>query len=138
MAYQLEIPVTFRAADTNLSGKVITDSALVLLVGNWTSARLESNGKQIAFEPGVVGALTNEFLNSFGRIIGHDPASIDSVMIGRIAATTPVVCAVGAISSVTALSTVYELFSQMVIFWIQTTLKAVDVLVGIIVNYHTH
>jgi D-lactate dehydrogenase len=86
LAYQLEIPVTFRAACTNLSGQVITDSVLVLLVENWTSARIESNSKQISFETGVVGAVANEILNSFGRIIGRDSASIHSVMIGRIAA----------------------------------------------------
>jgi D-lactate dehydrogenase len=59
LAYQLEIPVTFRAAGTNLSGQVITDSVLVLLVENWTSARIESDSKQIAFETGVVGAVAN-------------------------------------------------------------------------------
>ena len=43
LAYQLEIPVTFRAAGTSLSGQAITDSVLVLLAGNWTGARVESN-----------------------------------------------------------------------------------------------
>ena len=31
---------------TNHSGQVITDTVLVLLVGNWTSARVEYNNKQ--------------------------------------------------------------------------------------------
>ena len=48
LAYQLEISVTFRSAGTSLSGQAITDSVVVLLAGNWTGVRLESNGERIA------------------------------------------------------------------------------------------
>ena len=86
LAYQLEIPVTFRAAGTSLSGQAITDSVLVLLAGNWTGARVESNGERIALEPGVIGSRANDILKPFKRKIGPDPASINSAMIGGIAA----------------------------------------------------
>ena len=82
LAYQLEIPVTFRAAGTSLSGQAITDSVMVLLAGNWTVARVESNGERIALEPGVIGSRANDILKPFGRKIGPDPASINSAMIG--------------------------------------------------------
>ena len=67
LAYQLEIAVTFRAAGTSLSGQAITDSVLVLLAGNWTGARVESNGERIALEPGVIGSRANDILKPFGR-----------------------------------------------------------------------
>ena len=67
LAYQLEIPVTFRAAGTSLSGQAITDSVLVLLAGNWTGARVGSNGERIALEPGVIGSRANNILKPFGR-----------------------------------------------------------------------
>ena len=86
LAYQLKIPVTFRAAGTSLSGQAITDSVLVLLAGNWTGTRVESNGERIVLEPGVIGSRANDILKPFGRKIGPDPASINSAMIGGIAA----------------------------------------------------
>ena len=59
---------------------------MVLLAGNWTGVRLESNGERIALEPGVIGSRANDILKPFGRKIGPDPASINFAMIGGIAA----------------------------------------------------
>ncbi len=47
---------------------------------------IHDNGERITLEPGVVGAEANGYLAPFGRKIGPDPASINSCMIGGIAA----------------------------------------------------
>jgi len=85
-ASQLTIPVTFRAAGTSLSGQAVTDSILVLLAGAWKKYTIHDNGERITLEPGVIGAEANRYLAPFGRKIGPDPASINSCMIGGIAA----------------------------------------------------
>ena len=85
MAYQYEIPVTFRTLATSLSGKPIRGSLLVLLAGHWTDTRVEVNGERISLEPGVVGARANDILKLYGRKILPNPASINSAMIGGIA-----------------------------------------------------
>jgi D-lactate dehydrogenase len=85
-ANRLGIPVTFRAAGTSLSGQAVTDSVLVLLAGAWKNYSLHGNGERITLEPGITGAEANAYLAPFGRKIGPDPASINSCMIGGIAA----------------------------------------------------
>jgi D-lactate dehydrogenase len=82
----LKIPVTFRAAGTSLSGQAVTDSILVLLAGAWKKYTIHSNGERITLEPGIIGAEANSYLAPFGKKIGPDPASINSCMIGGIAA----------------------------------------------------
>ena len=44
------------------------------------------NGERITLEPGVIGAHANSYLSQYSRKIVPDPASIDSCMIGGIAA----------------------------------------------------
>ncbi len=85
-AGRLKIPVTFRAAGTSLSGQAVTDSVLVLLAGAWKKYAIRDNGERISLEPGIIGAEANGYLAPFGRKIGPDPASINSCMIGGIAA----------------------------------------------------
>jgi len=82
----LATPVTFRAAGTSLSGQAITDSVLVLLGDNWRSCEVGADAATITLQPGVNGAAANHHLAQFGCKIGPDPASIDSAMIGGIAA----------------------------------------------------
>ncbi len=79
-------PVTFRAAGTSLSGQAITDSVLVLLGENWRRCDVGPGAETITLQPGVIGAAANRRLARFARKIGPDPASIDSAMIGGIAA----------------------------------------------------
>lgn len=79
-------PVTFRAAGTSLSGQAITDSVLVMLGDNWRNCSVGADAETIALGPGLVGAEANRRLARFGRKIGPDPASIDTAMIGGIAA----------------------------------------------------
>ena len=85
-ANALLLPVTFRAAGTSLSGQAISDSVLVLLGPSWNGHEVLEDGRRIRLQPGVVGGHANRFLRAFGKKIGPDPASIDSAMIGGIAA----------------------------------------------------
>jgi D-lactate dehydrogenase len=85
-ANKLDLPVTFRAAGTSLSGQAISDSILVLTSKYWTNLEVLDNGNRIRLQPGVIGARANVLLKPYGRKIGPDPASINSAMIGGIAA----------------------------------------------------
>lgn len=80
------LPVTFRAAGTSLSGQAVTDSVLIQLREGWRGHEILDNGRAIRLQPGVIGARANQLLTSFGRKIGPDPASINSCMVGGIAA----------------------------------------------------
>jgi D-lactate dehydrogenase len=86
IAGRLKTPVTFRAAGTSLSGQAVTDSVLVVLAGGWNNHCIHDNGERITLGPGVTGAEANLHLGPYGRKIGPDPASINSCMIGGIAA----------------------------------------------------
>ncbi len=82
----LKIPVTFRAAGTSLSGQAVTDSLLVIAGNNWKKSVVEEDGAAIRLQPGLTGSEANALLAKYGRKIGPDPASIQSAMIGGIAA----------------------------------------------------
>ncbi len=79
-------PVTFRAAGTSLSGQAITDSVLLMLDDGWTQVKVLDDGARVYAQPGAIGAHVNRKLAPLQRKIGPDPASIDSCMIGGIAA----------------------------------------------------
>ena len=83
---QLELPVTFRAAGTSLSGQAISDSVLVIAGEHWKEYKILEEGRKIRLQPGLSGARVNTLLAPFGRKIGPDPASINTAMIGGIAA----------------------------------------------------
>lgn len=85
-ASERSIPVTFRAAGTSLSGQAISDSVLVIASHGWQNHEVLNNGKAIKLQVGLKGAQANRYLAKYGRKIGPDPASIDSAMIGGIAA----------------------------------------------------
>ena len=80
------LPLTFRAAGTSLSGQAVSDSILVSLGEGFRGLQVEEGGARIRLEAGVIGALANRALAPYGRKIGPDPASINSAMIGGIAA----------------------------------------------------
>ncbi|WP_064603088.1 FAD-binding and (Fe-S)-binding domain-containing protein [Photobacterium sp. J15] len=84
--YTSNIPVTFRAAGTSLSGQALSDSVLITLTDNWRNHKILNNGEQIWLQPGVIGSDANKYLSSYGRKIGPDPASINTCKIGGIAA----------------------------------------------------
>jgi len=81
-----QVPVTFRAAGTSLSGQAISDSVLLVLGENWNGREIRGQGRQIRLQPGVIGAQANAVLAPFQRKIGPDPASINACKIGGIVA----------------------------------------------------
>ena len=83
---RLRLPVTFRAAGTSLSGQSLSDSILIVLAGSWKRWRINEDASRITLQPGVVGAHANVYLAPYQKRIGPDPASINSAMIGGIAA----------------------------------------------------
>lgn len=85
-AYNMEIPVTFRAGGTSLSGQSISDSVLIICTHGFRHYNISTRGDYICLGPGIRGAMANRLLTRFGKKIGPDPASIDSAMIGGIAA----------------------------------------------------
>ncbi|MFO2465555.1 FAD-binding oxidoreductase [Pseudomonas sp. 15FMM2] len=86
LAQHDQVPVTFRAAGTSLSGQAISDSVLIVLGDNWNGREIRGQGTQIRLQPGVIGAQANAWLAPFGRKIGPDPASINACKIGGIVA----------------------------------------------------
>ncbi|MEJ2170337.1 MAG: FAD-binding and (Fe-S)-binding domain-containing protein [Desulfobacterales bacterium] len=85
-AHAMGLPVTFRAAGTSLSGQAITDSILLIAGTKWKNYEILDGGARIRLQPGIIGARANQHLAPLGRKIGPDPASINSAMIGGIAA----------------------------------------------------
>jgi len=85
-ANEYSIPITFRAAGTSLSGQAISDSVLVIASHGWQKHEILDNGNKIRLQVGLRGFQANGYLARYGRKIGPDPASLDSAMIGGIAA----------------------------------------------------
>ncbi len=83
---KLNIPVTFRAAGTSLSGQAISDSVLVIAGNHWKKYTIAEDGLKIRLQPGLTGGRVNALLAPYGRKIGPDPASVNAAMIGGIAA----------------------------------------------------
>lgn len=83
---KLNLPITFRAAGTSLSGQAISDSVLLVLGDEWNKYEILENGEKIKLQPGVVGAFANLYLAPYNKKLGPDPASINSAKIGGIAA----------------------------------------------------
>lgn len=83
-ASKYDVPVTFRAAGTSLSGQSISDSVLVVAGKNWERYKVSEDGERITLEPGIIGSKVNAILKPYGRKFGPDPASIGSCMVGGI------------------------------------------------------
>lgn len=79
-----DVPVTFRAAGTSLSGQSVSDSVLVVAGKNWEKIATHDEGATVVLQPGVIGSRVNDFLKPYGRKFGPDPASIKSCMVGGI------------------------------------------------------
>ena len=78
------LPFTFRAAGTSLSGQSCTDSVLIVAGKHWEKYEIGENQDTIRLQPGIVGAKVNEILKPYGRVFPPDPASIGSAMVGGI------------------------------------------------------
>ena len=83
---QNQIPLTFRAAGTSLSGQSVSSGILVVLARHWGSVQVEEGGALVRAQPGVVGNFINNVLKPYGKRIGPDPASIDAAMLGGMLA----------------------------------------------------
>jgi len=86
LAHQMQLPITYRAGGTSLSGQAITDSILLIATHHWKNYSIEENGLRATFQPGIIGGRANILLAPYGRKIGPDPGSINAAMIGGIAA----------------------------------------------------
>ena len=84
LADKLELPVTFRAAGTSLSGQAVTDSILIVAGKNWERYEVSADAQMITLQPGIIGERVNEILKPYGRIFSPDPASKKSAMVGGI------------------------------------------------------
>lgn len=78
--------LTFRAAGTSLSGQAVTDGVLVDVARHWKGLRVLDRGRRVAVEPGVIAAHVNAHLAKHRAKIGPDPASINTCMMGGVAA----------------------------------------------------
>ncbi|GAB2997430.1 FAD-binding and (Fe-S)-binding domain-containing protein [Psychrosphaera aestuarii] len=85
IAYDLNVPVCFRAAGTSLSGQAITDSVLIKLSDNWQHLEVLDNGQSIKMQCGVLGSQANAALAKYSSILGPMPASIDAASVGGMA-----------------------------------------------------
>lgn len=81
---ECELPVTFRAAGTSLSGQAITNSILIVAGKNWERYEVSSDASTITLQPGLIGQRVNEILKPYGKIFTPDPASKNSAMVGGI------------------------------------------------------
>ena len=84
--YKEEIPLTFKAAGTSLSGQTISDSILMEMGRGFEFSAITDNGHTATFGSGLTGTAANRMLKRFGRKLGPKPASIDSAKIGGIVA----------------------------------------------------
>ncbi|MEP5780667.1 MAG: FAD-binding protein, partial [Hyphomicrobiales bacterium] len=50
-AQERELPVTFRAAGTSLSGQAVSDSVLIQLSDKWKGHRIHEHGHHISLQP---------------------------------------------------------------------------------------
>lgn len=85
IAHDHQIPVTFRASGTSLSGQASSNSVLILLGDDFVDTKILDNGAKVKLRPMVIGSNANLALKPFGRKIGPDPATINTARIGGIA-----------------------------------------------------
>ncbi len=79
-----ELPVTFRAAGTSLSGQAISNSILIVAGKHWEKYSISPDREKITLQPGIIGQRVNEILAPYGKKFAPDPASVKSAMIGGI------------------------------------------------------
>lgn len=84
--YREQVPLTFKAAGTSLSGQTISDSVLMELGQGFEHSVITDNGHTATFGCGLTGGAANRILKRYGRKLGPKPASIQSAKIGGIVA----------------------------------------------------
>ena len=83
-ADKYQLPVTFRAAGSSLSGQAISDSILIVAGKHWEQYEVLEEGKAVRLQPGIIGQRVNEILKPYGQKFAPDPASVKSAMVGGI------------------------------------------------------
>ncbi len=78
------IPVTFKAAGTSLSGQTISDSILMETGNGFQFSAVTDNGLTATFGSSLTGNAANRILMRYKRKLGPKPASINSAKIGGI------------------------------------------------------
>ncbi len=81
---KFEIPITFRAAGSSLSGQSSSDSVLVIANDGWKNIHINDDISIIECDCGVIGQKANDALIKHGKKIGPDPATIATALIGGI------------------------------------------------------
>lgn len=81
-----EVPLTFKAAGTSLSGQTLSDSILMEIGRGFESSTLTDDGRTATFGCGLTGGAANLILKRYQRKLGPKPASILSAKIGGIVA----------------------------------------------------
>lgn len=84
LADKHNLPVTFRAAGTSLSGQSISDSILIVAGKHWEKYSISEDLETITLQPGIIGERVNQILKPFGLKFAPDPASVKSAMVGGI------------------------------------------------------
>ena len=84
IASNMNLPVTFRAAGTSLSGQAISNSILIVAGKNWEKYEVSPDARTIRLQPGIIGERVNQILRPYRRIFTPDPASKNSAMVGGI------------------------------------------------------
>ena len=84
VASEMQLPVTFRAAGTSLSGQTVTDSIMIVAGKHWEHYEIAPDASTITLQPGIVGHHVDELLAPLGRTFTPDPASKNSAMVGGI------------------------------------------------------
>ena len=84
--HAMQIPVTFKAGGTSLSGQTISNSVLIEIGPDFNKYKIEDDGAKIVLQPGVRGGFANLQLAKYGYKIGPSPASINAAKIGGIVA----------------------------------------------------
>ncbi len=82
---KLNIPITFRASGTSLSGQSISDSVLMVADRSWNQIIISEDQFKITMQPAVLGSKANLALKKYNRKIGPDPASINAATVTGIA-----------------------------------------------------
>lgn len=83
-ATRLDVPVTFRASGTSLSGQAITDSVLIVIDRSWNKYEVSPDAAYITMQPGILGGEASEILKPYGRMFAPDPASKKAASVGGI------------------------------------------------------
>ncbi|RDU64633.1 FAD-binding oxidoreductase [Helicobacter didelphidarum] len=82
LSRKYQLPLTFRAYGSSLSGQACSDSILVITTFGWRD--IEVSEKNIKLSCGVIGSEANDALKAMGKKIGPDPATITMASIGGI------------------------------------------------------